>query len=72
MLSHLYSWLESRVYAFPPEAPSMPPATTWGFIRFYARPFLPIILAGLMFSVAIAIIEVRVYAFVGRLIDQMG
>ncbi|HEY4994867.1 MAG TPA: ABC transporter transmembrane domain-containing protein, partial [Aestuariivirga sp.] len=72
MLNRLFSWLESRVNSFPAEAPSMPPATTWGFIRFYARPFLPIIVAGLLFSVAIAIIEVRVYAFVGRLIDQMG
>ncbi len=72
MLNRLFSWLESRVYAFPAEAPAMPPASTWGFIRFYARPFLPLIVAGLMFSVAIAIIEVRVYAFVGRLIDLMG
>ncbi|MDP8998025.1 MAG: ABC transporter ATP-binding protein/permease [Pseudomonadota bacterium] len=50
----------------------MPPATTWGFIRFYARPFLPMIVAGFLFSVFIAIVEVRVYAFVGRLIDFMG
>jgi len=50
----------------------MPSATAWGFIKFYARPFLPLILAGLTFSVVIAIIEVRAYAFIGRLIDLMG
>ena len=72
MLNQFYTWLEGQVNPFPPEAPGMPQASTWGFIKFYARPFLPIIVVGLLFSVVIAIIEVRVYAFVGRLIDLMG
>jgi len=72
MLNPLYSWLERRVDSFPDEAPTMPKPGTWGFIQFYARPFWPIIIAGLLFSVVVAIIEVRVYAFVGRLVDLMG
>ena len=72
MINRLYAWLEGSVYSFPAQTPSMPSANTWGFIRFYGRPFLPIIVVGLLLSVVIAVIEVRVYAFVGRLIDQMG
>ncbi len=72
MLNTLFGWLERRVDSFPPNAPQMPDASTWGFIRFYARPFLPLIIAGLTLSVLIAIIEVRVFAFVGRLVDILS
>ena len=72
MLNALFGWLERRVDSFPPTAPQMPEASTWGFIRFYARPFLPLIIVGLCLSVVIAIIEVRVFAFVGRLVDILN
>ncbi len=72
MINRLFSWLEGTVDSFPAVPPAMPKASTWGFIRFYSRPFLPIILVGLALSVAIAIIEVRVYAYVGKLIDLLG
>ena len=72
MLNTLFGWLERRVDSFPAVAPEMPHATTWGFIRFYARPFLPLIAVGLLLSVAIAIIEVRIFAFVGRLVDILN
>ncbi len=72
MLNNFFSWLERRVDSFPSTEPEMPEASTWGFIRFYTRPFLPLLVAGLAFAVAIAIIEVRIYAFVGRLIDMLG
>jgi ATP-binding cassette, subfamily B, multidrug efflux pump len=72
MINRFFTWLEGRVYSFPATPPAMPKASTWGFIRFYARPFLPLIIAGLLLSVAIAIIEVRVYAYVGKLIDLLG
>ena len=72
MLNNFFSWLERRVDSFPSTEPEMPEASTWGFIRFYTRPFLPLLAVGLAFAVAIAIIEVRIYAFVGRLIDMLG
>ena len=72
MLNALFGWLERRVDSFPAVTPQMPQATTWGFIRFYARPFLPLIVVGLLLSVAIAIIEVRIFAFVGRLVDILN
>jgi len=72
MLNRFFTWLEGSVPSFPQDIPSKPQATTWGFIRFYSRPFLPLIIAGLTLSVLIAVIEVRVYAFVGKMIDQLG
>ena len=50
----------------------MPQANTWGFIRFYSRPFVPLIAAGLLLSVTIAVIEVRIFAYVGKLVDTLG
>ena len=72
MFNTLFNWLETRVDSFPAHEPKMPQASTWGFIRFYSQPFFWLIVAGLSLSVAIAIIEVRVYAYVGKLIDLLG
>ena len=70
MLNRFFTWLEGSVPSFPQDIPSKPQATTWGFIRFYSRPFLPLIIAGLTLSVLIAVIEVRVYAFVAQYVGR--
>ncbi len=67
-----FKWLESRVDAFPMEPPTQPPATTWGFIRHYTKPFYPLICIGFIFAIVLAIIEVRVFAYVGQLVDTLG
>jgi len=72
MINRFFGWLERRVDSFPASAPAMPQASTWGFIRFYSRPFLPLIAAGLLLSVTIAVIEVRIFAYVGKLVDTLG
>jgi ATP-binding cassette, subfamily B, multidrug efflux pump len=72
MLSWFFKWLESRVDSFPPETPQMPAKTTWGFIRFYTRPFLPLLVLGFTLSVGIAIIEVRVFAYLGQIVDILA
>jgi ATP-binding cassette subfamily B multidrug efflux pump len=72
MLNWLFTWLEARVDAFPDIEPQMPAPTTWGFIRHYTKPFLPLVIPGLLLSMAIAYIEVRLYAYVGRLVDVLG
>jgi ATP-binding cassette, subfamily B, multidrug efflux pump len=72
MLNPFYKWLESRVDSFPAITPEKPDATTWGFIRFYSRPFYPLLAVGLLLSVVIAIIEVRLFAYVGTLVDTLG
>jgi ATP-binding cassette, subfamily B, multidrug efflux pump len=72
MLTPFMKWLESRVDSFPQTTPKMPEASTWGFIRFYSKPFYPMLAVGLVFSVVIAILEVRLFAYVGTLVDTLG
>ena len=67
-----FNWLERRVDTFPQITPQMPAKTTWGFIRFYARPFYPLLIVGFMLSVLIAIIEVRVFSFLGTIVDTLS
>jgi ATP-binding cassette, subfamily B, multidrug efflux pump len=71
-MNRFFTWLENRVDSFPSEQPTKPPATTWGFIRHYTRPFYPLILVGFVLAIALAIIEVRVFAYVGQLVDILG
>jgi ATP-binding cassette, subfamily B, multidrug efflux pump len=72
MLTPFMKWLESRVYSFPEIEPEMPTASTWGFIRYYSRPFYPLLAVGLLFSIAIAVLEVRLFAYIGTLVDKLG
>ncbi len=70
-MSRFFNWLERRVESFPEITPQMPATTTWGFIRFYAKPFYPLLIVGFLLSVIIAIIEVRVFAFLGTIVDTL-
>ena len=72
MFNRYFKWLESRVDSFPDHEPLMPKPTTWGFIWHYTKSFLPLLVVGLLFSIVIAFIEVRVFAFVGHLVDILG
>ncbi|MBL8789481.1 MAG: ABC transporter ATP-binding protein [Rhizobiales bacterium] len=72
MRTWLYRWLENRVSSFPPELPEKPPATVWGFIRHFSRPFYPLLAAGFVLSLASSVIEVWVFSFVGKLVDKLG
>jgi ATP-binding cassette, subfamily B, multidrug efflux pump len=71
-MNWLFTWLENRVSSFPPEIPQKPPSTTWGFIRHYTKPFYGLIIVGFIFALLLAVIEVRVFAFVGQLVDKLG
>ncbi len=71
-MNWFFTWLERRVDSFPNAQPTKPPATAWGFIRHYTRPFYPLIIVGFILAIALAIIEVRVFAYVGQLVDILG
>ena len=72
MINWFFSWLERRVDSFPLDDPQMPDPSTWGFIRHYTRPFLPLLVIGFFLSVIIAVIEVRVFAYLGTLVDTLN
>jgi ATP-binding cassette, subfamily B, multidrug efflux pump len=72
MITRIFKWLESRVEAFPQNQPEKPAPSVRGFIWYYSKPFLPLLIAGFVLAIAIAIIEVRVFAYVGTLVDVLG
>ena len=72
MISRFYDWLESRVDSFPDTVPTKPPSTFLGFIVHFSRPFLPLIVVSALFSVAIAIVEVLMFAFLGDIVDWLS
>src|SRR5207253_7252322 len=71
VISAIFSWLESRTDSFPPEKPAKPGSTLWGFVWHYSRPFSALILTASALAMAIAIIEVYLFAFLGRLVDWL-
>ncbi len=71
-MNRFFEWLETRVDSFPAEQPTKPPATTWGFIRHFTKPFFPMLVVGFALSIILAIIEVRVFAYVGQLVDILA
>jgi ATP-binding cassette, subfamily B, multidrug efflux pump len=72
VLSSFFNWLETRRAPFPPEQPEKPPATLMGFIIYYARPFLPLLLASSLLSTTVALIEVSLFSFVGKIVDWLA
>ena len=71
-VSALFRRLEGIVTSFPPEIPEKPPTTFSGFVLHYARPFWPLILAGSILAVAVALIEVSLFSFVGKIVDWLS
>lgn len=72
MIARIFGWLEQRIDAFPANQPTKPPATFWAFIYHYTRPFLPMLAASAVLSATIALIEVSLFGFLGRLVDWLA
>ncbi len=72
MLDTLFKWFEARTDAFPNEEAQMPPATLWGFIWHYTKPFWPWILATSVLAGVVAMIEVSLFAFLGSVVDWLA
>ena len=72
MIAAIFRWLETRTDSFPEALPERPPATLFGFISHYSKPFWPLILASSLFATVVALIEVSLFAFVGKLVDWLS
>jgi ATP-binding cassette subfamily B multidrug efflux pump len=72
MIARIFSWLETRTDSFPVDQAGMPPASFWGFILYYTRPFWPMIIASSVFAAAVALIEVSLFGFLGDLVDWLS
>ena len=68
----MFRWFERRLDPFPPEPPRQPPAGLWAFCRHYTRGAWKWLGWMALFTTAIAVAEVSLYAYVGSLVDRLG
>lgn len=65
----IFRWFESLIPVFKARDDEMPPPTVARFYLHYLRPVWPVFLAILVVGFGVAIIEVALFAFVGRIVD---
>ncbi len=71
LLDRFNTRLENHCLPFPEEPPEKPPDSLFGFIAHYALPFRQLILVSAAFSIAISLIEIYLFSFVGNLVDWL-
>jgi len=72
MFDALMGWFERRLDPFPAASPSQPPARLLAFCRHYTRGATPWLALMGVLSIALAALEVTLYAFIGRIVDALG
>ncbi len=70
-MERLYRWFEGWIPAFPDEPPKQPPATLRAFFWHYLGPVWWAFALLTVVTLALAMLEVAVLAFVGRVVDMM-
>lgn len=65
-------WFESLVETFPEPDPRTPPAHLGAFYWFYLRPVWPLLLVTLLAGLALALVEVAMFDFLGRIVDMLA
>ena len=65
-------WFETRLDPFPDAPPAQPPASLYAFCRHYTRGAEPWLLLLAASTGLIALAEVALYAYVGKLVDRMN
>ncbi|MBZ9810063.1 ABC transporter ATP-binding protein/permease [Mesorhizobium sp. BR1-1-9] len=68
----LFSWFEKRLDPFPGAEPVEPPKTLVAFCLHYTRGAWPYILVDAVLVAAIAIAEVWMFGFLGRIVDWLS
>src|SRR3569623_1525560 len=66
----LFRWFESLIDPFKDPSDAMPPTTPGRFYLFYLRQVWPMFAAVLVVGFFVSIIEVSLFAFIGRLVDM--
>jgi ATP-binding cassette subfamily B multidrug efflux pump len=72
MISRFFTWLENYVDSFPMHRAEKPSPKLFAFAFHYTKPFLPLLIASVLFSTVIALIEVYLFAFIGNLVDLLS
>ncbi len=70
-MERLYRWFEGWIPAFPDDPPTQPPATLRAFFWHYLGPVWWAFALLTAVTLALAVLEVAVLAFIGRVVDMM-
>jgi len=70
-MDRLYRWFEDRIPPFPEAPPTQPPDRLWPFFWHYLKPIWWAFALLTVVTFALALLEVAILAFVGRVIDLM-
>ncbi|WP_066094695.1 ABC transporter ATP-binding protein [Xanthomonas massiliensis] len=68
----MFRWFESLIEVFPRTETRMPPRSVWRFYLHYLRPIWPLLLATLVAGLALALVEVAMFDFLGRIVDMVA
>ncbi|WP_049623952.1 ABC transporter ATP-binding protein [Frateuria defendens] len=65
----LFRWFESLIDAFKEPVDTTPPQSAWRFYVFYLRQVWPVFLAAIVVGFGVAMVEVSLFGFIGRIVD---
>ncbi|GHH59775.1 ABC transporter ATP-binding protein [[Pseudomonas] boreopolis] len=68
----MFRWFESLVEVFPSPENRTPPGAVWRFYLHYLRPLWPVLLATLVAGLLLALVEVAMFDFLGRIVDMVA
>ncbi len=72
MVARIFALFEGWRPPFPEAQPQRPPETLFAFIWHFTRPYLPIIAISSVTAGTVALIEVSLFAFLGRIVDFLA
>ena len=70
-VNSIFEWFETRIDPFTAEVPPRPPSTMWAFYWHFVKPVWPWFAALMVVGLVGSLIELALYAFVGRVVDMM-
>ncbi len=66
----MFRWFENLIDAFKEPREGMPPASVGRFYAFYLRQVWPVFAAVILIGFGVAIVEVALFGFIGRIVDM--
>jgi len=66
----IFRWFESLIDAFKEPVDGMPPQSVVRFYAFYLRQVWPVFAATLVVGFGVAVVEVALFGFIGRIVDM--
>jgi ATP-binding cassette subfamily B multidrug efflux pump len=66
----IFRWFESLIDAFKDPVDTMPPQSVGRFYLFYLRQVWPVFAAAVLVGFGVAIVEVSLFGFIGRIVDM--